>query len=96
MKLTELLPYIYGWSALFVVVLGLAVRRAMVTRHEDETLHLAETEAALVAQQTIIGRKIREIDRWGQWLTVVAVVYGLALLAMYLYGVWVAGNKPVL
>lgn len=96
MRVAEMMPYIYAWSVLFVIVLGLAVRRMMVARHDDETLHLADKEAALINQQAVTARRIRTIDRWGQWFTVAAVLYGLALLVVYLYGVWVAGAKPVL
>lgn len=89
----SLMPFMYGWIALVVVVASLGVRRLTVGRDDDEFLHLAESEAALVTQQTAVGRKIRTTDRWGQWLTIVTVLYGLALLGVYLYGVWIEGAK---
>jgi hypothetical protein len=96
MTLTNMMPYIYCWVVLFAVVVGLAVRRTMVARHDDETLRLGDKEAALLSQQVIIGRKIRRIDFWGEWFTVMVVLYGLVLFALYLYGLWVTGSKPVL
>ncbi|HTV56915.1 MAG TPA: hypothetical protein VMI06_18630 [Terriglobia bacterium] len=92
----RLMPYIFTWAVLAIVVLGLAVRRWMLGRHADETLHLADSEARLVAQQVSVGRSIRVVDRWGEWLTVVVVLYGLTLLGIYVYAIWVAGAKPVL
>jgi hypothetical protein len=92
----RLIPYLFTWAALAVVVLVLAVRRWMVTRHEDEGLHLAAGEASLIAKQVATERTVRTIDRWGEALTVIAILYGLTLLGIYLYGVWLAGNKPVL
>ena len=92
----NMMPYVYGWAVLAVIVVVLALRRIRVARHDDTTVHLADTEAALVTQQAAVGRQLRAIDRWGQWLTVIAVLYGLTLLGIYFYGVWLAGNKPVL
>jgi hypothetical protein len=89
----NLMPFIYGWVVLIVAVAALAVRRQTVARHDDETLHLKDTEAALVSKQFALERKIRVIDRWGPWLTVVAVLYGLALFGTYVYHLWVAGAK---
>jgi hypothetical protein len=92
----RLVPYIYSWAVLAIVVLALAIRRWTVARHVDETLHLGAGEASIVAQQVVTDRKLRIIDRWGEWLTVIAVLYGLVLAGIYVYGVWVAGSKPVL
>ncbi len=89
----NMMAYVYGWIVLAMVVIGLAVYRQRVTRHDDETLHLAEREAALLTQQAAVGRKVRKIDLWGKWFTVIAIFYGLALLGVYLHGVWVAGAK---
>ena len=86
-------PYIYGWAVLVGIVLGLAIRRQWVASHEDDKLHLAESEAPLIARQIMVGRSIDTIDRWGQGLTILVLVYGLALLGVYLYGVWLAGAK---
>lgn len=89
----SLMPFIYGWVVLVIVVASLAFRRLMVGRHDDERLHLAESEAALLTQQSAVGQQIRTTDRWGQWLTVAAVLYGLVLLVVYLYGIWIEGAK---
>ena len=90
-----MMPYIYGWLALVIAVVGLAIRRELVSRHDDKTLHLGAREGALVAEQVTVDRKLRGIDRVGQGLTIMAFVYGLALLGVYLYGVWLGAGKPM-
>lgn len=89
----NMVPYVYAWIALAMVVIGLAIYRQRVARHDEGILHLAEKGAALLNQQTAVGRKIQKIDFWGQWFTVIAILYGLALLDIYVHGVWVAGAK---
>ncbi|HTV56082.1 MAG TPA: hypothetical protein VMI06_14360 [Terriglobia bacterium] len=87
----DLTPYIYGWVLLAIVVAGLAIYRQGLARHNGEALHLANKEAALLTGQAIVGRRLRRIDFWGQWLTVVALLYAIALLDTYLNSVWAAG-----
>ncbi len=89
----SLTPYIASWIVLGVIVLALAGYRMMVAGHEDKTLHLTDKEAALVMEQTRTSEKIRTIDRWGQTLTVLAILCGVAILAMYLYQVWQESTK---
>jgi hypothetical protein len=86
----SMLSYLYGWIALVIAVVALAIRRQMVARQEDETLRLGDSESTLVANQLTVGRSLGRIDRLGQVVTVVAAIYGLALLSVYLYGVWLA------
>jgi hypothetical protein len=92
----RLMPYIFSWAALAVVVIVLAVRRWLLGRQMDETLHLGAGETRLVAQQVAVDKSIRTVDRWGEWLTVVVVLYGLTIVGFYVYSVWAAGAKPVL
>jgi hypothetical protein len=92
----RLMPYVFSWAVLAIVVIVLAIRRWLLGRQMDETLHLGDGEAKLVAHQIVVDRSIRTVDRWGEWLTVVVVLYGLTLIGLYVYGIWVAGAKPVL
>ena len=52
---------------------------------EDDYLHLSAGEERLIPQQVATFRKIGAIDRWGVTMTIVTVVLGLALAALYLY-----------
>jgi hypothetical protein len=89
----NLIPYILTWIPLAVVVLALAIYRMVVASHEDETIHIREDEAAAVASQVKLGRRLELIELWGKVLTVVVVLYGLVIGAMYLYYVWQQGAK---
>lgn len=83
--------HVYIWVLLAVVVLALALYRLLVGVDEDDTLHVVENEGHLVAQQKQLFKKVDLIERWGQLLTVVVVVYGLALAGIYLYHKWLEG-----
>ena len=74
------------WVALLVLVaIAMAYRYWMDHRHEHETIHLHDADAPVIADQMTISRKLHWIDVWGKTLTVVAVIYGLALAAYYIY-----------
>jgi hypothetical protein len=81
-----------AWVALASVVLALAIYRHMVARREDDFLHVRESEDNLVVAQGTIAHKLEVIDRWGKLLTVVALVWGLALGGYYVYLSWLALN----
>lgn len=89
----NLIPFITTWAVLAVGVSALALYRVIAANHEDKYLHIGKAEAHLVDQQTKVFRKIESIDRWGKLLTVIAVVYGLALAGVYSYHVWLEGFK---
>jgi len=88
------LPYVYTWTALAVVVLVLAVYRISLGSHDDVVVHLAASdvvEPPATQQQRL--RKINLLDRWGPALTILSVIYGLALLSVYFYHVWFTGSQ---
>lgn len=80
-------PFFVVWVVLALVVLFLLAWRKAVSIHEDESLHLADTNA--VAEQITISHKLEQIDKWGKILTVVALVYGLVVGCIYMYQSWV-------
>jgi hypothetical protein len=45
-------------------------------------------DAAVSAQQALVDRKMTTIDRWGKSLTVIAAVYGVLILGLYVYRGW--------
>ncbi len=89
----NLIPYVSFWAVLVFGVVALALYRKMVASHEDLSLHIAANQAPLIAKQTEVYKKIETIDRWGQILTVVAVLYGLVLGVVYLAHMWQEGSK---
>jgi hypothetical protein len=89
----NLTPYIALWSVLGLLVLGLALYRKLITTHqEDDLVHLSEGEGRLIPRQVAVNAKIGKIDRWGEVLTVVTVLGGLAIAAAYLYGAFQANQ----
>lgn len=83
------------WVLLAATVLVLAAWRKAVARGEDDSLHVSDGQAAAVPHQIAVAQKLEKIDRWGKTATIVAVVYGLALLATYLYQVWTASSTTI-
>ncbi len=89
----NLVPYLVTWIPLAVVVLVLAIYRNVIASREDETIHVLESDASAVSAQVNLSHKLEVVERWGKILTVVVVVYGLAIAGMYLYYIWQQGAK---
>ena len=85
-------PYQLTWIVLATVVVGLAAYRYTLVRHEDATLDVLESGHA-AREQSAVYRKANAVERWGKPLTVVVIVYGLALVAVYAYQVWLVGGQ---
>jgi len=85
-------PFAVLWLALALVVLGLIAYRKIVSSQEDETIHLGSGSEAVPAHQAAIAHKLDVIDKWGKLLTVITVVYGVLLLAVYTYQIWLSPN----
>jgi hypothetical protein len=78
---------------LAVIVFGLILYRKWIAKDEDDSLHVMEAEAGIVAQQEVRAHQLDVIDRWGKTLTAVALVYGLIVGCGYLYQAWVASEN---
>jgi len=89
----NLLPYISTWVILAVVVLVLGIYRIRLARHDDDTLDVIVSDPGVIAHQKEAVHRIKVIDIWGQSLTVLAILYGLAIAALYLYHVWQEGAQ---
>lgn len=81
----NLFPFAVLWMALAAVVVGLIAFRAWITRREDDSLHLRQAELSIVSEQATMARILDVVDRWGQALTVAALLFGLVIGAAYLY-----------
>lgn len=82
------LPLLVSWGALAVIVAVLAVYRNTLARKEDDHIHLADGESSMIPQQSAVAHRIEVVEKWGKSLTVVLLIYGLAVGAYYLYTVW--------
>ena len=92
----NLLPFTILWMILTAVVMGLIVYRKWVARDEDDTLHILDSDIAMVPRQAAMAQKLESIDGWGQALTVIALLYGLAVGCGYLYQAWIASSNKLL
>src|SRR5579863_6585231 len=78
-------PFVIAWACLAVAVIGLAIFRNLTALHEDDHLHLSESERGLIPQQMATFKQIDKLDRWGRMLTIVTVASGLVLASIYIY-----------
>ena len=76
----NLIPYLAIWSVFALAVIVLLVMRKVVANKEDDQLHVLE---GTTTNQLTVAHKLDVIDKWGKILTVIAVVFGLAIAAMY-------------
>ena len=77
--------FVIFWAILGTATLALALYRKFVSMREDDYVHLSAGEEHLIPQQVATFKKIGAIDRWGITMTIITVVLGLALAALYLY-----------
>ncbi|HET8547899.1 MAG TPA: hypothetical protein VFL57_07845 [Bryobacteraceae bacterium] len=85
-----------AWGILGLTVLALAAYRTQLGRREDDRIHFSDREAALVTEQTQVAHRIEVIEKWGKTLTVLLVLYGIAIGAYYLYTLWQAQTTRVI
>jgi hypothetical protein len=76
------------WSGTALLVLLAAIYRKLVTRGEDNIIHLNNMQPGSIEHQTEVAHKVMEIDRVGQFGTAVVALGGLGLAAAYLYDAW--------
>lgn len=81
------------WAGLFLIVATLAAVRKWVSRREDDTVHLAEGEVAMVRNQASVATILNRVDRWGKILTVIVLLYGLAIVARVVYMGWIESSQ---
>jgi hypothetical protein len=86
-------PVVGFWFVLGIVTVGLALYRKLVSRHEDTCIHFSPRGEPLVANQVATARKLNLIDKCGETLTVITVVLGLLLAAVYLYNALLASGS---
>ena len=90
-----LTPFVVLWTAIAAVTLGLALYRKFISAHEDDVIHLGIGAERNIPKQQALAARLGVIDKWGKTLTVVALVFGIALGSVYLYGIWVKFGTTV-
>jgi hypothetical protein len=84
------IPFFVLLGVMATAVLALFVYRKSVSRNEDDSLHVLHGQASA---QTALANKLDAIDKWGKTLTIITVVYGIALAAAYVYQGWVQSSS---
>ena len=89
---SSLMPFTILGVVLGLGVLSLAIWRWIAASHEDDTLHVLEASYA-VPRQSALAHKLDVIDKWGEFLTIVTVVYAIILAIMYARRYWEAASR---
>jgi hypothetical protein len=84
------LPLLVVWTILALVVLAMFIWRRTVASNEDDSLHLMH---GTLSQQTTVAQKLDVIDKWGKILTVVTVLFGLLIVAAFVYAQFSGRNS---
>jgi hypothetical protein len=92
----NLMPLLVGWAVLAAVIVILLIYRSRLARQEEEGLHVLEGDISKVSQQMTVAQKLDAVDRWGKILTVLALLYGLALLGLFLWDAWERSSRGAL
>lgn len=80
--------FLYGlavWIALTLVVLAAFAYRYVVSRGEDDTVHLADSEVSLIGQQSAFAERLSKIDHWRNMLTAIDIAIGLVLVSVFAF-----------
>jgi len=81
----NLAPFVVAWIGLGIAAGLLAAYRQFLSVHEDDNIHIEEPA---MVRKVAEAHKIELIYQWGQGLTILTVVTGMALGAFYLCLVW--------
>jgi len=85
------MPFLILWVLLALTVLALFVWRKVVSRQEDDNLHVLGGDQK-TGVQIAVAEKLDLIDKWGKICTVAAVVLGLILAVLYVYQSWMQNS----
>ena len=85
-----MIPLMVLWGLMAISVAVLAVMRKMAASNESDVIHVSDK--AFEDQQESIAHRLDKIDTWGKIVTAVTVVFGLCLLSVHLYNVWMQGQ----
>ena len=84
---------IVTWIALILAYLGVVSYRWFLTRHEDDVVHVRDSEANLIPVQVSLAHRTHKLDLWGRVLVATIIVYGLGIAAFYMYRQFVDSSR---
>jgi len=88
---SNFIPFVAVWGVLALAMVVMIFWRKAIAAHEDDSLHVSQASAA--QQQVAVANKLEVIDKWGKILTIVVVVTGLVIAAVYFYQTWQASSS---
>jgi hypothetical protein len=91
---TNYIPFLALWGLMALSVLVLIIWRRQVAQDEDDSLHVLHAESA-VPRQMAVAHKLEVIDKWGKTLTILTVVAGFVIAAVYFYQLWVSTSTTI-
>ncbi len=92
----NLMPLTLIWAVLAVAILILLLYRSLLSRQEAESLHVLESDDARISQRVTIAQKLEAVERWAKILAIIAVLYGLVLLGLFLWDAWERSSRGAL
>jgi len=81
----NLTPAVVIWVILAIATLGLALYRKLISASEEDLIHLGPGQERHIPEQVALAAKLKAVDSWGKTMTVITVVVGLMVAAVYLY-----------
>ncbi len=81
------------WLALALCVAAVALYRKMLASQEDDIVHVTSGENKVISKQLQVAQKLEKIDYFGKTLTIVLVVYGVALGGWFIYQGWMQSTR---
>lgn len=91
---TTLTIQVVIWVVMATVVGALALYRKFISREEVDVIHLRDSEATVVSEQSTLARRLDMIDRWGKVLTIVLIIYGVLIASIWLFYAWKESVQP--
>jgi hypothetical protein len=88
----NLTPAAVIWVILAIATLGLALYRKLISASEEDLIHLGPGEERQIPGQMALAARLKAVDRWGKIFTVITVLAGLAIAAVYLYQAFLVHN----
>jgi hypothetical protein len=88
----DLTPFLVFGALLILTVVAMIVRRSVIARGEDDTLHVLHGETS-VPEQVTLAEKLDVIDKWGKILTIATIVYCTVIGLCFVYQQWVKATN---
>jgi len=82
------------WVVIAIVIGALALYRKYISREEVDVIHLRDSEATVVTEQSTLASRLAMIDHWGKTLTIVLIVFGVIIAGWWLVIAWKESVQP--